>query len=273
MKAGRTVAAACMFSAVAACTSVQTTAPGAVGVEREQLMSALVSEEQLEKGSAQAYSEIIGKAREQGELNADPGQVARVRTIADRLIAATPVFRKEAPQWKWETNVIESDQVNAWAMPGGKIAVYSGIIEKLNLTDDELAAIMGHEIAHVLREHGRERASRANTASLALEVLASLSGAAPTTKQLASAATDIAFNLPNSRLQEREADRIGVELAARAGYDPSAAVSLWQKMAKVGGSNRAPEFLSTHPSPEDRTEDLRALSARVMPLYEKAKAG
>ena len=271
--AARKLGAAVLVTGVVACTSVQTTSPGTVGVERKQLMSKLVSEEQLEQGSAQAYSEIIGQAREKGELNADPDQLARVRAIARRLIAATPVFRNDATSWSWDTNVIESDQINAWAMPGGKIAVYSGIIEKLALTDDELAAIMGHEIAHVLREHGRERASRSGTASLALEVLGTLSGAAPTTQQLANAATEIAFNLPNSRLQEREADRIGVELAARAGYNPAAAVSLWKKMALASGSNRAPQFLSTHPSPESRTEDLEALSSRVMPLYKKARSG
>jgi predicted Zn-dependent protease len=155
-------------------------------------------------------------------------------------------------------------------MPGGKIAVYTGLIEKLKVTDDELAAVMGHEIGHALREHGRERASQAYAESLGLSVVGAALGLGQGSMQLAQIITDITFNLPNSREHEVEADRIGVELAARAGYDPRAAITLWQKMGQVGGS-APPQFLSTHPSPQNRQKDLTAYAARVMPLYEAAR--
>jgi predicted Zn-dependent protease len=154
-------------------------------------------------------------------------------------------------------------------MPGGKIAVYSGLIDQLRVTDDELAAVMGHEIAHALREHGRERASQAMAQGVALSVLGIVVGASESSVQLAQVITDVTINLPNSREHEQEADRVGVELAARAGYDPRAAVTLWQKMARTGGGG-PPQFLSTHPSPENRIRDLQGYAERVMPLYRAA---
>lgn len=163
-------------------------------------------------------------------------------------------------------NVINSEDVNAWAMPGGKMAVYSGLIEKLNLTDDELAAVIGHEIAHSLREHGRERASREVSQGLALSAVGAVAGASDASLKMAQLAMQVTFNSPNSREQETEADRIGVELAARAGYDPRAAISLWDKMAQAGGGG-GPKWLSTHPPREDLMRDLEAYSQRVMPLY------
>ena len=250
-----------------ACTTVQTTAPGTVGVDRTQRFSSLISEEQLEQGSRQAYQDIIGKSEAENTLNPDPAQTERVRDIAQRLIAQMGVFREDAASWDWEVNVIESDQINAWAMPGGKMAVYSGIIEKLELTDDELAAIMGHEIAHALREHGRERASTAAGQG----VFARVVGVATGTRlgeQLANAALQVAVGLPNSRTQESEADLIGVELAARAGFDPAGAVSLWQKMAEASGGKNQPAFLSTHPSPADRIDELKLVVEKVRPLTE-----
>jgi predicted Zn-dependent protease len=167
-------------------------------------------------------------------------------------------------------NVITSSEVNAWCMPGGKIAFYTGLIEKLQVTDDEMAAVMGHEIAHALREHGRERASQAVLQSTVLNIGAAILGVGSTAVDLSSTILDITFNLPNSRQDEVEADRIGVELAARAGFDPHAAVSLWQKMGQLGGG-RGPAFLSTHPSPENRIKDLQVYSERVMPLYQAAR--
>jgi predicted Zn-dependent protease len=249
------------------CASVETTEPGTVGVDRRQTMSVLVSEEDINKGAAQAYAQVIDEARRKGELNRNSAQVARVRAVAQRIIPQTPTFRPEAAKWQWEVNVIESKEINAWAMPGGKIAFYSGIIERLQLSDAEIAAIMGHEIAHALREHGRERASRAVNQGIALGVIGAVAGVPQGSLDLAQLALEVTTNLPNSREQEVEADRIGVELAARAGYDPRAAVTLWQKMDQVA-SGSPPAWLSTHPSSEARIRDLQVYAERVMPLYQ-----
>lgn len=256
--------------AITACQAVRTTQPGTIGVDREQRMSTLVSEAELRQGAAQAYKEVLGKEQGKGALNSDPAMTSRVRGIARRIIPVTATFRSDAPSWAWEINVIKSDQLNAWCMPGGKIAFYSGIIEKLALDDDEIAAIMGHEIAHALREHARERASEQVTAQLGITVAAGALGGGKGAIDMGQMAYQLAFGLPHSRLHETEADRIGVELAARAGYDPRAAVRVWQKMAKVGGG-KGPEFLSTHPSAESRISDLETYSARVAPLYEQSR--
>jgi predicted Zn-dependent protease len=249
------------------CASVETTESGVVGVERRQQMSTLISEADFNKGAAEAYAKVLADARAKGALNRDPAQVARARTIAQRVIPQTAVFRPDAQQWAWEVNVLQSKEVNAWCMPGGKIAVYSGIIEQLQLSDAELAAIMGHEIAHALREHGRERASRAVTQGVALSVIGAVTGVGQGTIDLAQLALEVTLNLPNSREHEVEADRIGVELAARAGYDPRAAVTLWQKMDKLAAGG-PPAFLSTHPSSESRQQDLAVYAEKVMPLYQ-----
>ena len=254
--------------ALASCKTVQTTQPGTVGVDRQQSM--MLSANQVNQSAALAYQQELKTAAGKNALNRNPAQVARVRAIAQRLIPATAAFRADAPKWTWEANVISSSDVNAWCMPGGKIAVNTGLIEKLNVTDDELAAVMGHEIAHALREHGRERASQAAGQSLVLGIGGALLGLGQGGTQLASIITDLTFNLPNSREHEVEADRIGVELAARAGYDPRAAVTLWQKMAQTGGG-APPQFLSTHPAPQNRARDLTEYAARVMPLYESAR--
>lgn len=265
---GRALAlAALAMLALASCETVQTTQPGAVGVDRRQSM--LLSSAQVDKSAAMAYQEELKKAAKKNALNRDPAQVARVRAMALRLINVTGAFRPDAPRWAWETNVITSGDINAWCMPGGKIAVYTALIEKLKVTDDELAAVMGHEIGHALREHGRERASQAYAEALGLSVVGTALGLGQGSMQLAQIITDVTFNLPNSREHEVEADRIGVELAARAGYDPRAAITLWQKMGQVGGG-APPQFLSTHPSPKNRQKDLTEYAARVMPLYEAA---
>jgi predicted Zn-dependent protease len=250
------------------CQSVQTTQPGAVGVDRKQMM--LISGEEVEKGAQEAYSQELQKARSQGALNADAKQHQRVQTISQRLIPHTSVFRPDATQWKWEVNVQSSEDVNAYCMPGGKIMVYTGLIEQLDATDAELAAVIGHEIAHALREHSRERISRAYAEQLALAGVAVATGASNTTMAIASQVSAVTFTLPHSREQEAEADRIGLELMARAGYDPNASITLWQKMAKAAGG-APPEFLSTHPSSGSRIKDLEANIPRVLPLYQAAK--
>lgn len=259
---------------VQACTPTHTTSSGAVGVDRQQTM--LVSSAEVNRSAEKAYAQTMQEARAKNLLNRDPGQVQRVRGIASRLIPATAAFRSDAPGWRWETNVISSKDLNAWCMPGGKMAVYTGLIEKLSLTDDELAAVMGHEIAHALREHGREKVGQAAGVDLAATiggVIGAYYGVdASIGKGLVGAAGELAFMRPNSRGMEQEADRIGVELAARAGYDPHAAISLWEKMAKASG-NGMPQWLSTHPSHETRLADLRIYADRVKPLYRSASGG
>jgi len=251
-----------------ACETVSTTQPGAVGVSRQQTM--LVSEKEVEQAAAGEYKKVLAQAQQKGLLDRNAQYVQRVRAVASRLIPNTAAFRPDAPRWAWESHVIEDPQMNAWAMPGGKMVVYSGLIEKLRLTDDELAAIMGHEIAHSLREHARERVSQQMATQIGVGVAGALLGLGDLGQSLAGAVADVTFTLPHSRTQETEADRVGVELAARSGYDPHAAVSVWRKMLETGGSG-GPQFLSTHPSPENRLADLKVYADRVMPLYQQAR--
>ncbi len=252
---------------VTACQTVQTTQSGAVGIERKQMM--MVSSKEMDLASSQSYHQILQQAGQKNALNRNREQVERVRAVARRLIPATGAFRSDAPGWQWEVNVLSSNELNAWCMAGGKIAFYSGIIERLDLSDDEIAAIMGHEIAHALREHARERASQSMVTNLGVAVVGAALGVGSAGTDLIGTVAKVSFELPNSREHETEADRIGVELAARGGYDPRAAIGLWQKMAKV--SNGAPpQWLSTHPSNETRQQDLQQYAARVMPLYEQA---
>ena len=262
---------ACVIASVVslgACETVQTTQGGVVGVDRTQRMA--VAPEAMEQAARKEYADLIANERKKGTLNRNAVQVERVRVIVNRLIPQTASFRPDAVKWQWETNVISSSEVNAWCMPGGKMAVYTGLIDKLNATDDELAAVMGHEIAHALREHARERASEQMVASGIISVGSALFGLGDLGQTGAEYAYMGLLGLPNSRQHETEADRIGVELAARAGYDPRAAISLWRKMGQVSGAEPI-KFLSTHPSTTDRLNDLTDYSQRVMPLYEQAK--
>ncbi len=253
---------------LASCQTVQTTQGGVVGVNRQQMMA--VSSAEIEQVAAKEYAQLVTEERRKGELDRNPAQYNRVRAIANRLIQQTPVFRPDAQRWNWEVHVFSSPEINAWCMPGGKIAVYSGLIDKLQLTDDELAAVMGHEMAHALREHARERASEQAIAGLGISVVSAIAGLGDVGQKGMEYAYMGLLGLPNSRRHETEADRIGVELAARAGYNPRAAVTLWQKMGSAGGAEPI-KFLSTHPSHEDRLRDLTDYSQRVMPLYEQAR--
>ncbi len=255
------------------CVTTRTTSAGRVGVDREQTM--LVSSAEVDRSAAKAYQETMQAAQSKKLLNRDAQQTERVRAIARRLIPVTAVFRADAPGWKWEVNVISSKELNAWCMPGGKIAVYTGLIEQLQISDDELAGVMGHEIAHALREHGREKVGQATGVNVAAALGGALIGAyfgvdAGLGQRVIGSVGELAFMRPNSRAFEQEADRIGVELAARAGYDPSAAISLWEKMGRVSGG-QPPQWLSTHPSHESRIADLRVYAQRVRPLYLAAR--
>jgi len=252
------------------CQTVQTTQAGAVGIDRPQRVSSLVDRNDLTRQASLQYTETLKNADKKASLNTDPVMTERVRAIAARLIEQTPVFRPDAQQWNWEVNVIQADDLNAWCMPGGKIAVYSGLIDRLKLSDDEVAAVTGHEIAHALREHSWEKASEMAVANVGLGVLGAVVGKGYS--DLGGLLYSVTFQLPHSREMETEADRIGVELAARAAFDPRAAISLWQKMMQMEKGS-TPAFLSTHPSSENRQSDLAHYAEIVMPLYEKAVAG
>jgi predicted Zn-dependent protease len=256
-------------SALWGCQTVETTQGGTVGVDRHQLMA--VSSQEVEAGAKKAYAQMMAEAQKKNALDRDAAQVARIRGITQRLIPQTATFRPDATKWEWEVHVITLDEVNAWCMPGGKMAMYTGLIQKLNATDEELAAVMGHEIAHALREHSREQVSRQMGTQMAVGIAGALFGLGDLGQSVAGMVADVTLNLPQSRTAEQEADRIGVELAARAGYDPRAAISLWQKMEKLGGS-QPPKFLSTHPPHEDRISDLQQYAAKVLPLYQQASA-
>jgi predicted Zn-dependent protease len=255
---------------ITGCETVQTTQSSAVGVDRKQHM--LISSEQVNQSAEEGYRQVLAQAQKQGALDKDAATAQRVKTIVGRLIPQTGALRKDAPGWKWETHVLSSKEVNAWCMPGGKIAVYTGLIEHIQPTDDELAAVIGHEIGHALREHGREQISH----QLEQQALVGIAGAVLNVPQaaidLAPQLLDVTVNLPHSRQDETEADRIGVELAARAGYDPHAALTLWSKMQKVGGA-QPPKLLSTHPPTADRIKDLQTVVEKVAPLYQAAKGG
>jgi len=269
MKKIISVLAAVFVLQISGCAT--TTKDSVSGVKRSQFM--LLPSSSVDKMSSQAYAQTLGEAKKKNTLNADPAMVERVRGISNKLIAQVGVFRPDAAKWAWEVNVEKNDQLNAYCMPGGKIMMLSGLVEKINATDDELAAVIGHEIAHALREHGRERMSSAYVQQFGLQALASLVGgtAGSIAAQGAGMGSQLFFALPNGREQEREADRMGLELAARAGFNPDAAVTLWQKMS-AQSKNAPPEFFSTHPASENRIADLKALAPKVRPLYEAAKA-
>ena len=254
-----------------------TTEQGAIGVNRKQFLVG-VSADQVNQASIQAYADVKKDATAKKTLDSQPDQVRRVQAIANKLIPQTAVFRKDAPSWAWETHVITSGEVNAYCMPGGKIVFYTGIIEKLKMTDGEIAAVMGHEIAHALREHGRERMAEAQAQQLL--TVAGVTAVAASGKvseqniqllaQGATVAATVAFILPHSRGHESEADDIGTELMARAGYNPQEAVNLWTKMAVQSGGSKSFALLSTHPADDKRIADIQALLPKVNPLYLQA---
>lgn len=251
-----------------ACTS--TSRPGVVGVERSQFM--MISAAQIDRISASSFEQQAKAAQKKNILITSGPQYERLKTIANRLIPQTAVFRDDTHAWNWGLQLIDSPMVNATCAPGGRITFYTGIINKLNLTDDEIAAIMGHEIAHAVREHGREQVSQALAQNVITNVALAAAGAG--SAQSIDAANQImqyVLVLPNSRQNEKEADAIGLEIAARGGYDPRAAITLWEKMSKESKGKNPPEFLSTHPSNENRIKELSAIMPRVMPLYEAAK--
>lgn len=244
-----------------------------VDVGNASAMRKLVPAETLEQAADQQYAQLLAKARAQGVLApADNPQLQRLHAIARRLIPQTYRWNERARNWRWQVNLIFSKQLNAFCMPGGKIAVYSGIIDQLALTDDELAMILGHEMAHALREHARERIGKTQATGIGLSLMSRLFGLGELGDVAANLGTQL-LSLRFSREDEGEADLVGLELAARAGYLPQAGASLWRKMAAASGGGGDLPFLSTHPSGPDRIRELQANESKVQRLYENARRG
>ena len=259
--------AAALLAAGCASTTGGSVAGGGKG--RSQLL--LVSPEQVMQQSLQYYEKQNSEARAKGELLTSGPEWSRVNAIMQRLVPQVAAFRPDAARWPWQLVLINEDTVNAHVMAGGKITFYTGLIRKLRLSDDEIAAVMGHEMAHALREHTREKMSQSAAGDMALAIGGALLGVGEGAVQLAGLGKQLALDLPFSRNMESEADLYGLELAARAGYDPRAAITLWEKMAQAGGGS-GPSFLSTHPNAGDRMSALQAALPRVMPIYEQARA-
>jgi predicted Zn-dependent protease len=260
----RAIALMVAISLLSSCGT--TTSGGAVGADRSQLL--LVSSAKLEEMAIQQYATMKNEARNNDTLNKDPAMLKRVNTISQRLISQTAVFRADALDWNWEVNVIDSEELNAFCMPGGKIMVYSGLIEQIALTDQEIAIVIGHEIAHALREHSREQVSQAMAAQTAIDIGTSLLGLGTVTSSMANSGYQALVASKFSRNDESESDSIGLELAARAGYNPHAGVTLWEKMITASGGNAPPEFLSSHPASASRVKQIESLLPTVMPLYQ-----
>ena len=232
----------------------------------------LVPAETLETSARQQYSQVLADARAKGALAPDGHpQLQRLQTIAQKLIPHTAQWNPRSRDWKWQVNLIGSQQINAWCMPGGKIAFYTGILDKLKLTDDEAAMIMGHEMAHALREHARERLAKSQATSIGLSIASQLLGLGSLGDVAANLGTQL-LTLKYSRDDETESDLVGLEIAARGGYKPEASVSLWQKM-QAASSNGSPSFLSTHPSGANRIQELEANLPKVQTLYQQALKG
>jgi predicted Zn-dependent protease len=258
-KIARCITAACFMTA---CANVSTTRPGVVGVDRSQYLSFPV--DQFNQLAANSYASLMSEAETNHALNQNEELVKRVRVIAQRMIPHTEIFRSDAPGWEWKVDIISSPQMNAFCFGHGKIVFFSGLIENLMLTDNEIAAIIGHEIAHVLREHSREKASQQSRSKFLTGLIGSVVGGDEDEVAHLSA---LFYLLPNSREQETEADRMGLELAARAGYDSGAAIAVWRKFQHVTRSGQPMQFWSTHPSHESRLRDLQTYSEKVAASY------
>jgi Zn-dependent protease with chaperone function len=248
------------------------------GVEVQRSRLLLLPASTVERSAGQQYGQLMRVAAQRGLLNNDPRQLERLRRIARELIPHSQRFNKNAAKWQWEVNLVTSKSLNAFCMPGGKIAFFTGIIDQLQLTDDEIATIMGHEIGHALLEHGRARMSEQVLKNVGISVAAAVFNLGQVSGELLAQAANLAVSLPYARRQEADADLVGLELAARAGHDPRAAVAVWQKMSRFaqsgagGGRGQPPQFLSTHPSHDSRIREIEANLPKVLPLYKKANS-
>ena len=245
---------------------------GQVNVGENSRLRSLVPATELEQAAAQQYNELLQEARAKRALAPESHpQYQRLRAISSRLIADAPRWNERARAWRWEVNLIGSQSINAFCMPGGKIAVFTGLIDKLQLSDDELAMVVGHEMAHALREHARERIAKSQGTGALLSLGAALFGLGQLGDVAANIGTQL-LTLKFSRDDEIEADLVGLELGARAGFNPRASVTLWEKMAQANGGSGSGSFLSTHPSGVDRTRRLQENIPRVEGLYRQAIA-
>lgn len=246
---------------------------GQVNVGENSRLRSLVPASELEQAAAQQYDELLQEARAKRALAPESHpQYQRLRAISARLIADAPRWNERARAWRWEVNLIGSKDVNAFCMPGGKIAFFTGLLEQLKATDDEAAMVMGHEMAHALREHARARVAKEEGTGTLLQLGAQLFGLGQLGQVGANIGTQL-ITLRFSRADETEADLIGLEIGARAGFNPDAAISLWQKMERVSGGGGGPAFLSSHPTGPDRLERLRQNIPKVRGLYQQALAG
>ena len=240
-----------------------------VNVGKPSAFSKLVPADQVERGAGQQYQQMLQQAAQQKALApADHPQVKRLRAIAEKMLPFTTRWNPRAAQWKWEVNLLGSKQINAFCMPGGKIAFYVGILETLKLTDDEVAMVMGHEIAHALREHARERMGKSAATNIGANVLSSVLGLGNAGNAVLGASANL-LSLKFSRDDETEADTVGLELAARAGYDPRAGITLWRKMQEAS-KGAPPQWFSTHPASDTRIKEIERQLPQVMPLYLRA---
>jgi len=243
-----------------------------VDVGRNSVFTKLVPAETIEKSAAQQYAQMMQQAAAQKALaGKDHPQVKRLRAIAKKTIPHALGWNPRARDWNWGVNLIGSKQVNAFCMPGGKIAFYTGILDQLKLTDDEVATVMGHEVAHALREHARERMGKTAATSIGASLLGQVLGLGDLGQTVTNYGAQL-LTLQFSRSDESEADLVGMELAARAGFDPRAGVSLWQKMA-IASQGAPPQWLSTHPAGATRIADIEANLPKVLPLFTRARAG
>ena len=259
-----------LLVALACALLMHAPAQAQVDVGKASVMRQLVPAETLENSATQQYQELLQQAKAKGALvDGNNAQLQRIRAIAQRLIPYAAQWNPRASQWKWEVNLIASKQINAFCMPGGKIAFYTGIIDQLRLTDDEIAMIMGHEMAHALREHSREQLAKNQATSIGISLGAQLLGLGDIGSTAARLGGQL-LSLKFSRNDESDADLVGLELAARAGYNPQAAVSLWRKMGEATGEGGI-GFLSTHPTGPSRIRQLEGNVPRVMGLYEQAR--
>lgn len=266
------VCAAVLMLGVAPPLAAQTAQTADTGVQVRKPRLLLVPESMVNQSAAQQYAQLKQQAQAKRVLNKDEPQVRRVRAIAQRLIPHGARFNPKARDWAWEVNVIDAPGINAFCMPGGKIMVFTGILDKLQLSDDEVAAVIGHEIAHALLEHGRARMSEAVLKNAGINLAAAYFGLSNVGTAALAQAAQLAVSLPYSRSHETDSDLVGIELAARAGFDPRAAVNVWKKMGSVSSGGQPPQILSTHPAHGTRIRDLEAAMPKVMPLYQKEKA-
>ena len=262
--------AAAFTGAPAAAKDEPPPAKEGVDVGKTSRLAKLVPAEQVERGAAQQYQQMKQQAAQQRALAPDDHpQVVRLRTMAQKMLPFTPKWSDRAKGWQWEVNLINSKQINAFCMPGGKIAFYTGILDTLKLTDDEVAAVMGHEIAHALREHARARMGKQAATSIGANVVSQVFGLGNLGQAALGASANL-LTLKFSRDDETESDLVGLELMARAGYDPRAGITLWQKMQSAN-KGAPPQWLSTHPAGDTRIKEIQKHLPEVMPLYERAR--